>query len=97
MIERMAGLFLAHAERMLDLVIESCGTGNLEEVRRAAHSLKSSAANLGARQLEGLARAVEQAAAEKNARAIEPLLVDLQAAFGRVRTRLDEERSGIAG
>jgi HPt (histidine-containing phosphotransfer) domain-containing protein len=48
----LIGLYLADAPSKLDAVMEGMRTGDLDKVERAAHSLKGSSGNLGARQLQ---------------------------------------------
>ena len=88
------GDFLQDAPRFLDTIRRALSEGQVDEVRRAAHTLKSNGANVGAAalaaasaELEALARAgrVDDTAAATAARA--------EAEFDRVRPILQQARS----
>lgn len=50
----LIGLFLSDSPSKLEAVSEGVQTGDLDRVERAAHSLKGSSGNLGARRLQYL-------------------------------------------
>ena len=50
----LIGLFLSDSPSKLEAVSEGVQTGDLDRVERAAHSLKGSSGNLGARRLQHL-------------------------------------------
>jgi two-component system, sensor histidine kinase and response regulator len=56
-------------------------TNNLDATRRAAHSLKSTAATVGARRLYALSERIEGLAARHESAAIAALLPDWEASF----------------
>ncbi len=95
LIGRMIDLFCSHAEPTLAKGVQAFETGDMEELERAVHSLKSSAANLGAREVENIAGTVEQLAAQGRTIAIRPLLADLEKAFSQAKRRLEEVREGL--
>lgn len=69
----MIELFLEHSPQRLDAAREAYRDGEVSAVYRAAHSLKSTAANLGASALQDAAARVEdRAAAEPPLRAGPP-------------------------
>ncbi|HYK91427.1 MAG TPA: Hpt domain-containing protein [Acidobacteriota bacterium] len=95
LIGKMVDLFVQYAEPMLGRVVASCEAGNPDELERAAHSLKSSAGNLGAREVESLAGSIERLAAEHSLEAIRPIVTELEKAFLRAKACLDEEKRGL--
>lgn len=75
--------------------------GDLPGVQRAAHSLKSSAGNLGLKALEGQAQAVESAAgkgeraeAEAGVARLEPLFASGMRALRSLRSSMREDDGG---
>ncbi len=95
LIGRMIDLFCSHAEPMLVKGVQAFDAGDLDGLERAVHSVKSSAANLGAREVKDIAGAIEQLAKEGRASAIQPLIADLEIAFALARQRLEEVRKGL--
>src|SRR4051794_23058766 len=61
LVREMIALFVIHGPRQLDAACAAWDVRNLEVLRRSVHSLKSSAANLGARGLSDLAAGAELA------------------------------------
>src|SRR5690606_17213726 len=90
-LQELIDSFLAEAPQLLATMQQGMTTGNAGEVRLAAHSLKSLAADFGAtrlnelaRELEGWARDGRLPEAEETAAAIEQLL---PAVLGALRNR----------
>jgi HPt (histidine-containing phosphotransfer) domain-containing protein len=88
----MIGLFLEHAPGRITAIKAGYRAGQLAAVERAAHSLKSTAAGLGARALAATAEAIEQQAKDGAAAAVPPLLGELTGNYDQVRARLETER-----
>ena len=65
-------------------------SGDVERVRRAAHSLKSSAGNLGAETLAGLCRDLEGKARQGDLEDTEQLFSEALSELGRVETALQD-------
>ena len=61
-LEGIVRSFLAHTERAVVELRAAATSGDRERLRRAAHGLKGSAGNVGAKPLAALARRVEEAA-----------------------------------
>lgn len=76
------------ADLMLGLA-EAVRGSDCERVRAAAHSLKSSSGNVGARPVVDLARRLETAGREKNSAEFEPLFLELQIELSRAVAELD--------
>jgi len=72
------------------------GPAGLREARRLAHSLKGSAAMLGAQAMADLARAMEAHAAEGETELIPPLLARAAALLDATVARLREEQAKLA-
>jgi HPt (histidine-containing phosphotransfer) domain-containing protein len=96
LIARMIELFFSYAEPKVALARASLEAGELEAAGRAAHSLKSSAGNLGAQELALVSSDVEAAAMKQDGTEVLRLLEDLEAAFARAKARLEELRRGLA-
>jgi HPt (histidine-containing phosphotransfer) domain-containing protein len=70
LLERIIDLYLSDAPRLVEGILAAAEKGDMESLLRAAHTLKSSSANVGAtglpelcRKVEGMARAGEPIAA----------------------------------
>jgi HPt (histidine-containing phosphotransfer) domain-containing protein len=94
-------LFLEEAPRQVDAVAEALSRGEPEEVRRSAHSLKSSAASLGARDLSERSAKVEELTKAGRIDDVHPLLEPLRnsleqssAILASEATRLDPSSGG---
>ncbi|MFC1619709.1 Hpt domain-containing protein [Candidatus Neomarinimicrobiota bacterium] len=86
--------FLMHVSQKMEEALTGEREGNLEAVERAVHSIKSSAGNLGAQQLQDLSAQIEQLAEDKQSKPIPPLMRDLEAAFARIQPLLEEFKKG---
>ena len=65
------------------------GAGNADELRRAAHTLKSTSASFGALELSSLCREAEARSRENETTTLEPLLGRIDEEFARVRKALE--------
>lgn len=68
-------------------------TGDFVGVERAAHFLKSGAANVGARVVCDLVRQMEQLAMEKKGDRLPALQQELEAAFAQAQVQLEVEKN----
>lgn len=93
----MIDLFLEHAPQRLATARQAFGERDFPIVYRAAHSLKSTAGNLGARELQRTAERVEDRAAAEDGAALKTLLDELDEGYERVRVRLEDERARRTG
>jgi HPt (histidine-containing phosphotransfer) domain-containing protein len=93
----MITLFLEHAPARVAAAREGLAGGDLQVVYRSAHSLKSTAGNLGARALQAAAEQLESRAAAKDMAAIPPLLDEMARRYDEVRDRLESERDRRVG
>lgn len=86
---QMVRLFLKNSGTRMDQIRTGVNGGDLVEAERGAHSLKSSAANIGAETLRTLATRLESAALEGNPDAANALLPDLESAYGDAMKELE--------
>lgn len=93
----MIDLFLEHAPARLEAARTAYEGGDLPTLHRSVHSLKSTAANLGARALQGAAEAAELRANDEDMEAIPPLLDDLDRFYDEAREQLESEREKRMG
>jgi HPt (histidine-containing phosphotransfer) domain-containing protein len=92
---QMVRLFLKNSGTRMDQIRQGVGGSDLEEAERGAHSLKSSAANIGAELLRTLATRMESAALEGNTGDAETLLPDLETAYADAMSELERIEKGI--
>jgi HPt (histidine-containing phosphotransfer) domain-containing protein len=91
LLSEMIALFTSHAESMIAEAVKGYETESFNLVRQAAHSLSSSAGNLGAYQLQSLAGQIERLAESRNSATLKPLVAKLQDVYSAAKTRLAEE------
>jgi HPt (histidine-containing phosphotransfer) domain-containing protein len=87
-VQEIVGLFLNDTPRQIGEARAALAAGDLGGVQRRVHSLKSNAANFGARALQELAFRAERLAAENGAAQLPAALDAVDAAFARVREHL---------
>ncbi len=99
LLSQMVHLFLDNSPTRLEQIRTGVQEGEARNAERGAHSLKSSAANVGAMELSRIAARIEEIASRGDLDAVEAERPSLEAAFERVRERLEstlaplEERS----
>ena len=94
---QLTDLFLVHGRQRLDSALAAHQQGDLPTLEAAVHSLKSSAGNLGARELYELAERIEQRAAAGDAAAVAPLVAQLPGLFEQTQRALEALRQpGLA-
>lgn len=92
-VAEMIDLFLDFAPSKLDEAKRALTEGQADALRRAAHSLKAAAANLGAELVRDLAGRIESLAAENQLRTLPTLIGSLEAAFQQLRGRLQQYKA----
>lgn len=97
LVRKMLGIFLEHAPERMDQIRSGAGEEALEEVERGAHSLKSSAGNLGVRRLQSRAAEMERRAADGDVDGVRALLPDLESAYAEGRAALVELADSLSG
>jgi HPt (histidine-containing phosphotransfer) domain-containing protein len=88
LVRKMIQLFLENLPVRMETALAGFRGANWSEVERIGHSLKSSAAYLGLREVSERAAALELLAAGGGGNDVEPLLRDLSAAVPDLQSRL---------
>ncbi len=86
---QMVRLFLKNSGERMGQIRSGINGGDVDEAERGAHSLKSSAANIGAERLRTLATQVEAAALDHHLDRMTELLPELEDAYATVMERLE--------
>lgn len=81
--KEIADVFFEVSPLQLKVLFAAFQVGNLDEIRNAAHSLKSSCGNVGAMRAFALAQAIEEAARNGEAKEIEARIGELGAVFSQ--------------
>jgi two-component system sensor histidine kinase/response regulator len=93
---KVLSLYLSDSPKLVEGILCAAEKGERESLRRAAHTLKSSSANVGATGLSDLCRKVEQMAREGEMPACgDPVLASLEGEYRLVREALSTILSGI--
>ena len=79
--QKMVDLFLTHALERLEQIKEGVSSGNADKVETGAHTLKSSAGNVGAQRVQFLASDTEALAEAGKLEEVEALLPSLEKEF----------------
>lgn len=87
---QMVRLFLKNSGTRMDQIRAGVDGSDLEEAERGAHSLKSSAANIGAELLRTLATRIESAALEANHDEARSLLPEIESAYADAMQELQK-------
>ena len=88
---KIIGCYLDSAPTLLQRVRDAVAAGDGEALHQAAHSLKSSSANLGATQLAALCRELEQGGRERRLEDAAELFQALETHYLRAREALTVE------
>jgi len=86
---QMVRLFLKNSGTRMDQIRTGVQNDDPDEAERGAHSLKSSAANIGAEQLRTLATNVESAALDQQHDRLRELLPRIEAAYAAAMGELE--------
>lgn len=93
---RMGELFVSLGTERVAAARAGVTYGDLDTIERAAHSLKSSAGNVGAVELQARAEAVERAAAEGRREDAAAGVDALEAAFAEARRHIEDRTKGLS-
>jgi len=85
---QLVEIFLEHAPERVGQIRSGLDETDLEVAERGAHSLKSSAGNLGARRLERVAARIEDHSSRREVAEATDLLDALESAYQEARTAL---------
>ena len=91
---KIIAIFLENVPQRLETALQGEKTGDLKAVEQAIHSLRSSAANVGAVALQDLAAQIEALAEDNIWEGISERLRELEATYSRVEARLKAEMKG---
>ena len=81
LVAQMVRLFLKNSGTRMDQIRVGTETADVAETERGAHSLKSSAANIGAEHLRALVTAVEAASLDEDVAGLRELLPQVETAY----------------
>jgi CheY-like chemotaxis protein/HPt (histidine-containing phosphotransfer) domain-containing protein len=84
-------MFVGDTEGRIATLRRAAGEGDAAQVERSAHTLKGSAVNMGAREMERLSAQLQDAGAAEDLGEAPELLDRLEEEFGRVKPALEEE------
>ena len=88
LLTQMIRLFLENAPTRLDQVRKGVAETNVHDAERGVHSLKSSAANVGAMRVSRLASRMEDLASGGDLPSVAGLVPELEAEYAAARARL---------
>ena len=83
-LNEVLGIFLREVPPRIERLRTSFAGGDIQEVQRAAHSLKGSAGNIGAETLHEAARRIDEKARTGDGSGLQPLIDTMVAEFGKV-------------
>lgn len=90
LLAELVGLFLSDTPKRIDELLTAVASDDLQGMERAAHALKSSAANLGAMNFSELFRSIESAGRSEDMETARPLVARCQGEFQSVEAALRE-------
>ena len=94
LLSQMLRLFLDNSPARMEQIRTGAAGGDIGEAEKGAHSLKSSAANVGAEELRNLSATMERLASQREEAQVTALLPDLEGAYARARAALEEIERG---
>lgn len=95
LVSQMVRLFLKNSGTRMEQIRNGVTEENTQESEWGAHSLKSSAANIGAEGLRTLATNVESASLDKDIERLRELLPKIEEAYAVVMTELEAMEKGL--
>jgi CheY-like chemotaxis protein len=90
LLARVIGLYLSGSPKLLSDLREAAGRGDAAALRMAAHTLKSSSANLGAMILSSSCKELETLARDGRIEGATAAVARIEAEFEEVRSRLEQ-------
>jgi CheY-like chemotaxis protein/HPt (histidine-containing phosphotransfer) domain-containing protein len=94
MLTQVIQIYLKDTPKLLEQITQADAAGDAPGVQRAAHSLKSSSANLGALQLSAFCKSLEASAREANLKEFPRLFAQIKTEYSRVEKALALEIQG---
>lgn len=95
LVGKMIDLLLANAPERLEKAVTAARNRDWRAVEEAVHSLKSSAGNVGAVELQELAARIEEMVENKQCAEAESLLNELVRVWELVKAQLEMQRKGL--
>jgi CheY-like chemotaxis protein len=95
-LEKVISMYLQSSRALLERLQQAVGSRDAEETRKAAHSLKSSSANVGATHLAALSKELEDAGRAHALDMAGRQLDRMKAEHARVVAALEEELAGVS-
>ena len=95
LLDQMVKLFLENAGARMDEIRGGLRDRDTGLTEKGSHSLKSSAANVGAESVRQLSAEIENASSGGDLETIESLMSDLEAAFAQACDALETVRGGL--
>lgn len=92
LVHELISIFLANAPQRIESARSGLSNGDIDVVHRSAHSLKSSAGNVGATAMAKIASELEQRSSKKDVAALNDLVQRLASAFEEVKPWLFARR-----
>lgn len=86
---QMVRLFLKNSGARMDQIRNGVSQGDPDESERGAHSLKSSAANVGAEALRAAATRIESASLDRDLKELKATLPKMEAAYSAAMSKLE--------
>ncbi len=87
-LREIAGIFLEDTPQRINELTQSLAAGDVPKFTRAAHSIKGSAANLGAAALRNVAEKLEHQSRKDGLGSVARLVSDIKAEFARAEIEL---------
>lgn len=97
LLKKVINIYLDEFEKLFEALKQAVASGDANALRAAAHSLKSSSANIGAVKMSTLCRDLEDMGRTNSLETAECLLADIVSESDKVRKALDEERRSQIG
>jgi HPt (histidine-containing phosphotransfer) domain-containing protein len=95
--KKMIDIFLAHSPERMVQIRDGLSTGTPRQAETGAHSLKSSAGNVGAVRVQGLAQKAEALAEVEDMEGLEALMPKLEEEFTSACQGLETLLEGMDG
>jgi HPt (histidine-containing phosphotransfer) domain-containing protein len=92
---QMVRLFIKNSGTRMDQIRKGASEGDLREAERGAHSLKSSAANIGAEVVRAFATQVESASLDNDMDTLRRVLPELETAYSEAMAELETMEQGM--
>ena len=95
LLERLLAAYLTHSPQAVGQLLDAATNRRVEALSLAAHSLKSSSANVGAKRVAEVARRIEASADAKTLDDIDMLTAELSTEFGHAQSAMADELKRI--